>query len=69
MLRRPYKKRTAPLRSPIANEVRERKKRIISGAQKATGVSAEDVAIGLAIQAAVFPVGGDGEGDPEENEN
>jgi hypothetical protein len=34
-------------------------------AQKATGVSAEDVAIGLAIQAAVFPVAGDGEGDPE----
>jgi hypothetical protein len=48
-----------------ANEVRERNKAIRARAQKATGVSAEDVAIGLAIQAAVFPVAGDGEGDPE----
>src|SRR5258708_4562942 len=46
------------------NEVPECRKKIISGAQKATGVSAEDVALGLAIQAAVFPVAGDGEGDP-----
>ena len=50
---------------PDADEVRERKKAIRARAQKATGVSAEDVAIGLAIQAAVVPVGGDGEGDPE----
>jgi hypothetical protein len=48
-----------------ANEVRERNGVIRARAQKATGVSAEGVAIGLAIQAAVFPVAGDGEGDPE----
>jgi hypothetical protein len=50
---------------PDTNEVPNFKKRIIAGAQKATGVSAEDVAIGLAIQAAVFPIAGDGEGDAE----
>jgi Tfp pilus assembly protein PilW len=50
---------------PDTNEVPNFKKRIIAGAQKATGVSAEDVALGLAIQAAVFPIGENGEGDPE----
>jgi hypothetical protein len=50
---------------PDANEVRECKKRIISRAQNATGVSAEDVAIILAVQAAAVPAAGDGGGDPE----
>ena len=59
------RKAHARRQEPDADEVRERKKAIRARAQKATGVSAEDVALGLAIQAAVFPVGGDGEGDPQ----
>jgi hypothetical protein len=47
------------------DEVRERKNAIIAHAQKATGVSAKDVAIALAVQAAAIPVAGDAEGDPE----
>jgi hypothetical protein len=46
-------------------ELRERKKAIIARAQKATGVSAEDVALILAVQATAVPVGGGAEGDPE----
>jgi hypothetical protein len=47
-----------------ADEVREHRKAIIAHAQKATGISAEDVAIMLAVQAAAIPVGRDAEGDP-----
>ena len=50
---------------PETEVVRRQGEAIIARARKATGVSAEGVAIGLAIQAAVFPVGGDGEGGPE----
>lgn len=47
------------------HEVRERKSAISADARKATGISAENVAITLAIQAAAIPVGADDvEGNP-----
>ena len=57
-------KRLIP-QGPATNEVPEFKKRIISRAQIATGVSAEDVAIILAVQATAVPAGSGAEGDPE----
>lgn len=50
---------------PETEAVQKQREAIIARAQKATGVSAEDVAFGLAIQAAVFPVAGDAGGDPD----
>lgn len=50
---------------PGANEVRERNKAIKARAQKATGVTSEEVATTLAVQAAAIPVGGNVGGGPE----
>jgi hypothetical protein len=72
-LQKRYSKAVAPVADKLpsvqsetdSEAVRKQKTEIIECAIKATGVSAQDVAIGLAVQAAVFPVGGEGEGDPE----
>jgi hypothetical protein len=50
---------------PDANEVHERNKAIKARAQKATGVTSEEVATTLAVQAAAIPVGGNVGGGPE----
>jgi hypothetical protein len=50
---------------PETEVVRKRRTEIVRRAQKATGVSAEDVAINLAVQAAANPVGDYVGGDPE----
>ena len=50
---------------PDANEVRERNKAIKARAQKATGVTSEEVATSLAVQAAAIPVAGNVGGGPE----
>jgi hypothetical protein len=50
---------------PKTEGVRKQREAIIARARKATGVSAQDVAINLAVQAAVNPAGDYVGGDPE----